>query len=92
MADAVVDKSWFEVLMPFKPCSLEELTDVKSVETPKFQACVWYWARTRDKASHDPMPVPLGYRGHLCLVEIAENSFKRFFRNYMMPGNIYSLK
>ncbi|GFW35518.1 uncharacterized protein TNCV_3071461 [Trichonephila clavipes] len=24
----------------------------------------WYWARTRDKASHDPMPIPLGYRGH----------------------------
>ncbi|GFS62226.1 uncharacterized protein TNCV_477451 [Trichonephila clavipes] len=23
----------------------------------------WYWARTRDKASHDPMPIPLGYRG-----------------------------
>ncbi|GFS97723.1 hypothetical protein TNCV_2558781 [Trichonephila clavipes] len=25
----------------------------------------WYWARTRDKASHDPMPIPLGYRGHV---------------------------
>ncbi|GFW71296.1 transposable element Tcb1 transposase [Trichonephila clavipes] len=24
----------------------------------------WYWARTRDKASHDPIPTPLGYRGH----------------------------
>ncbi|GFV91239.1 transposable element Tcb1 transposase [Trichonephila clavipes] len=24
----------------------------------------WYWARTRDKASHDPMHIPLGYRGH----------------------------
>ncbi|GFT83568.1 uncharacterized protein TNCV_4866301 [Trichonephila clavipes] len=23
----------------------------------------WYWARTRDKASHDPIPIPLGYRG-----------------------------
>ncbi|GFV47927.1 transposable element Tcb2 transposase [Trichonephila clavipes] len=22
----------------------------------------WYWARARDKASHDPMPIPLGYR------------------------------
>ncbi|GFW37320.1 hypothetical protein TNCV_4498111 [Trichonephila clavipes] len=22
----------------------------------------WYWARTRDKASHDPIPTPLGYR------------------------------
>ncbi|GFU49159.1 hypothetical protein TNCV_2674621 [Trichonephila clavipes] len=23
-----------------------------------------YWARTRDMASHDPIPIPLGYRGH----------------------------
>ncbi|GFU12973.1 hypothetical protein TNCV_1457021 [Trichonephila clavipes] len=25
---------------------------------------MWYWARTRDKASHDPIPITLGYRGH----------------------------
>ncbi|GFS96373.1 histone-lysine N-methyltransferase SETMAR [Trichonephila clavipes] len=25
-------------------------------------------ARTRDKASHDPIPVPLGYRGHLAFI------------------------
>ncbi|GFX79601.1 retrovirus-related Pol polyprotein from transposon 17.6 [Trichonephila clavipes] len=25
----------------------------------------WYWDRTRDKASHDPIPIPLGYRGLL---------------------------
>ncbi|GFS54103.1 hypothetical protein TNCV_2526701 [Trichonephila clavipes] len=24
----------------------------------------WYWARARDKASHDPIPIPLGYHGH----------------------------
>ncbi|GFX15539.1 hypothetical protein TNCV_3304681 [Trichonephila clavipes] len=23
----------------------------------------WYWARTRDKASHSPIPIPLGYCG-----------------------------
>ncbi|GFV42662.1 hypothetical protein TNCV_840171 [Trichonephila clavipes] len=23
----------------------------------------WYWARTRDKASHGPIPIPLGYHG-----------------------------
>ncbi|GFX14806.1 hypothetical protein TNCV_1485491 [Trichonephila clavipes] len=23
----------------------------------------WYWARTRDKASHGAIPIPLGYRG-----------------------------
>ncbi|GFU88993.1 hypothetical protein TNCV_2894411 [Trichonephila clavipes] len=25
----------------------------------------WYLARTRDKASHDSIPIPLGYRGHI---------------------------
>ncbi|GFV38157.1 transposable element Tc1 transposase [Trichonephila clavipes] len=25
---------------------------------------MWYWARTRDKASHGSIPIPLGYRGH----------------------------
>ncbi|GFU52075.1 transposable element Tc1 transposase [Trichonephila clavipes] len=25
---------------------------------------LWYWARTRGKASHGPIPIPLGYRGH----------------------------
>ncbi|GFU78073.1 hypothetical protein TNCV_3151011 [Trichonephila clavipes] len=29
----------------------------------------WYWARTRDKASHDPKPIPLGYRSHLKCAE-----------------------
>ncbi|GFW84811.1 uncharacterized protein TNCV_680991 [Trichonephila clavipes] len=26
---------------------------------------VFNWARTRDKASHDPIPIPLGYRGQI---------------------------
>ncbi|GFV97157.1 hypothetical protein TNCV_3527421 [Trichonephila clavipes] len=26
-------------------------------------SAVGYWARTRDKASHDPIPIPLGYHG-----------------------------
>ncbi|GFY15926.1 uncharacterized protein TNCV_1285711 [Trichonephila clavipes] len=30
----------------------------------KDQGPKWYWARTRDKASHGPIPIPLGYRGH----------------------------
>ncbi|GFV82423.1 hypothetical protein TNCV_3982161 [Trichonephila clavipes] len=25
----------------------------------------WYWARTRDKASHGLILIPLGYRGHV---------------------------
>ncbi|GFT57215.1 hypothetical protein TNCV_1692221 [Trichonephila clavipes] len=29
-----------------------------------YTAGLWcYWARTRDQASHDPIPIPLGYRG-----------------------------
>ncbi|GFW12468.1 integrase catalytic domain-containing protein [Trichonephila clavipes] len=28
------------------------------------EAGLGYWARTRDKASHGPIPIPLGYRGH----------------------------
>ncbi|GFW26615.1 hypothetical protein TNCV_2850051 [Trichonephila clavipes] len=29
----------------------------------------WYWARIRDKASHDPIPLPLGYRGHCMMLK-----------------------
>ncbi|GFW19944.1 putative transposable element [Trichonephila clavipes] len=36
---------------------------------PDWTTCVpavaCYWARTRDKASHDPIPIPLGRRGHI---------------------------
>ncbi|GFW99228.1 uncharacterized protein TNCV_3009961 [Trichonephila clavipes] len=31
----------------------------------------WYWARTRDKASHSPIPIPLGYRGHVILLGVS---------------------
>ncbi|GFT92953.1 hypothetical protein TNCV_740961 [Trichonephila clavipes] len=27
---------------------------------PTWRVFWWYWARTRDKASHDPIPIPLG--------------------------------
>ncbi|GFT71995.1 hypothetical protein TNCV_2516221 [Trichonephila clavipes] len=30
----------------------------------------WYWDRTRDQASHDPIPIPLGYRGHVIMLGI----------------------
>ncbi|GFV75548.1 uncharacterized protein TNCV_2239971 [Trichonephila clavipes] len=32
-------------------------------------ALKWNWARTRDKACHDPIPIPLGYRGHSSRLE-----------------------
>ncbi|GFU35319.1 hypothetical protein TNCV_2143671 [Trichonephila clavipes] len=35
----------------------------------------WYWARTRDKASHDPMPIPLGYRGHILVLKSFSSAF-----------------
>ncbi|GFX47988.1 putative DD41D transposase [Trichonephila clavipes] len=39
----------------------------------------WYWARTRDKASHDPIPIPLGYRGHTAS---SNDSLKELSRAY----------
>ncbi|GFV61560.1 transposable element Tcb1 transposase [Trichonephila clavipes] len=36
----------------------------------------WYWARTRDKASHGPIPIPLGYRGHHSCVQKIIGRFK----------------
>ncbi|GFX24588.1 transposable element Tcb1 transposase [Trichonephila clavipes] len=33
------------------------------LESTKSALNEWYWDRTRDQASHDPIPIPLGYRG-----------------------------
>ncbi|GFV56265.1 hypothetical protein TNCV_106211 [Trichonephila clavipes] len=38
----------------------------------------WYWARTRDKASHGPIPIPLGYRSH--------EVFCRSYGNQQLPS------
>ncbi|GFV99197.1 hypothetical protein TNCV_1511701 [Trichonephila clavipes] len=35
----------------------------------------WYWARTRDKASHDPIPIPLCYRSHFGWCECGKRTF-----------------
>ncbi|GFW35239.1 retrovirus-related Pol polyprotein from transposon 412 [Trichonephila clavipes] len=35
----------------------------------EIQVYMWYWAQTRDKESHGPIPIPLGYRGHVNAVE-----------------------
>ncbi|GFV61119.1 hypothetical protein TNCV_2099941 [Trichonephila clavipes] len=43
----------------------------KRASLPYTAGLLWYWARTRDKASHDPMPIPLGYRGHHSLLDVS---------------------
>ncbi|GFT63471.1 uncharacterized protein TNCV_869571 [Trichonephila clavipes] len=30
----------------------------------------WYWARTRDKSSHSPIPIPLSNHGHMGFAEL----------------------
>ncbi|GFT95109.1 uncharacterized protein TNCV_1473611 [Trichonephila clavipes] len=41
-----------------------KLLDVHRSLAVALSTIQWYWARTRDKASHGPIPIPLGYRGH----------------------------
>ncbi|GFU57245.1 hypothetical protein TNCV_3634351 [Trichonephila clavipes] len=48
---------------------------------------IWYWDRTRDQASHDPIPIPLGYRGHKCRKHGPFN-----FRNSQTTFKIDSVK
>ncbi|GFT11302.1 hypothetical protein TNCV_1144011 [Trichonephila clavipes] len=45
--------------LPCKPTNCRQIGVGK-----KRQPFLWYWNRTRDQASHDPIPIPLGYRGH----------------------------
>ncbi|GFW31665.1 hypothetical protein TNCV_4683381 [Trichonephila clavipes] len=40
---------------------------IESASLPFTMGLLWFWARTHDKASHDPTPIPLGYRGRLVL-------------------------
>ncbi|GFY19759.1 hypothetical protein TNCV_4649311 [Trichonephila clavipes] len=42
----------------------------------------WYWARTRDKASHDPIPIPLGYRGRFKLGKTSKEIYAILVRVY----------
>ncbi|GFW28013.1 uncharacterized protein TNCV_768931 [Trichonephila clavipes] len=39
----------------------------------------WYWARTRDKASHSPIPIPLCYRGHTTTTKVTRICQMRVF-------------
>ncbi|GFY28281.1 hypothetical protein TNCV_4396151 [Trichonephila clavipes] len=58
-------------------------------EKENFVDFVWYWARTRDKANHDPIPIPLGYldlqagrsKGKCCETteDISGKNERRFF-------------
>ncbi|GFU87531.1 hypothetical protein TNCV_1649351 [Trichonephila clavipes] len=40
-------------------------TDLTCIAALHGGSFLWYWARPRDKASHGPIPIPLGYRGLL---------------------------
>ncbi|GFU86397.1 uncharacterized protein TNCV_1417491 [Trichonephila clavipes] len=45
------------------------LSSLKSSRVVGGRGREWYWARTYDKASHSPIPIPLGYRGHVRATE-----------------------
>ncbi|GFV45736.1 uncharacterized protein TNCV_2409191 [Trichonephila clavipes] len=53
----------------------------------------WYWARTRDKASHGPIPIPLGYRGRRALFKVpsmrtrSDRDVYPIARRTIMPGD-----
>ncbi|GFU98311.1 hypothetical protein TNCV_3005951 [Trichonephila clavipes] len=60
-------------IVQMKHHEIDDLGEVpSSPETYQIHkgSCQWYWARNRDKASHGPIPIPLGYRGHDGAVEI----------------------
>ncbi|GFX26010.1 probable RNA-directed DNA polymerase from transposon X-element [Trichonephila clavipes] len=47
----------------------------------------WYRVRTRDKASHGPIPIPLGYRGPEEL-GIAQRVISRLWQRFQDDGNM----
>ncbi|GFV57251.1 hypothetical protein TNCV_2822681 [Trichonephila clavipes] len=51
----------------------------------------WYWDRTRDQASHDPIPIPLGYRGHFGPVNWPPRSCDLTPLDYFLWGYVKSL-
>ncbi|GFX73751.1 uncharacterized protein TNCV_4290671 [Trichonephila clavipes] len=52
-------------------------TGLKAIPAPGecTRSVKWYWARTRDKASHDPIPIPLGYRDHINRLKLERQEF-----------------
>ncbi|GFX05313.1 DDE Tnp4 domain-containing protein [Trichonephila clavipes] len=59
------------ILNVFHPARLNNIEDdnvivqqmLDLVKKPNCLQQTWYRARNRDKASHDPIPIPLGYHG-----------------------------
>ncbi|GFX04800.1 hypothetical protein TNCV_2247831 [Trichonephila clavipes] len=43
--------------------TFQHSTDLTCI-VPYTAGLKWHWARTRDKASHGPIPIPIGFRGH----------------------------
>ncbi|GFS79948.1 hypothetical protein TNCV_750901 [Trichonephila clavipes] len=50
-------------------CSSEKRIEELQCDQRDVSTLRWYWARTCDKASHDPIPIPPGYHGHIWMVE-----------------------
>ncbi|GFY22065.1 hypothetical protein TNCV_3297091 [Trichonephila clavipes] len=45
----------------------------------------WYRVQTRDKASHGPTPIPLGYRGHIVASARISSQSSRHCRRSPLP-------
>ncbi|GFV56970.1 histone-lysine N-methyltransferase SETMAR [Trichonephila clavipes] len=69
----IIIENWVSLIETLRSTALYEIgSDDPEIDGPvleKFSVTGgeirgWYWARTRDKASHGPIPIPLGYRGH----------------------------
>ncbi|GFU44309.1 organic cation transporter protein [Trichonephila clavipes] len=63
---------------------------VGSILAP-FMRDLWCWARTRDKANHDPIPIPLGYRSHFCQVKRKATDLLSPSVNFLNYGRTLSL-
>ncbi|GFW02239.1 hypothetical protein TNCV_2383621 [Trichonephila clavipes] len=51
-------------------------TDLACIAALHGGSLVWYWARTHDKSSQDPIPIPLGNRGRSTFWEFDVNALR----------------
>ncbi|GFU40544.1 DDE Tnp4 domain-containing protein [Trichonephila clavipes] len=67
--------------------STEDANETRLVASIRWVVEAWYWARTRDKASHGPIPIPLGYRGHEDYVKVV-----CLILNAFHPARLYNIE